>query len=171
LPTVLDAVGVAEPSSGHLLLFQRGRGCRSALDPVRRAVGDRVEHWVEFVDPRGTEPSPADDVVLRRRPAQGSMTSWETKGVLCAVSEVLCEESVSLRSRRVGVIFGASSAVLRSVENPVALIESEESWEDDVGEMFRATLGSGPVVNVCVYREADIEELARRLDPLETVVR
>src|SRR5439155_303338 len=67
LQTLLDAVGAAEPASGHLLLFQRGRGYRSALEPVRRAVGDRVERWVEFVDPRGSETAPADDVVLARR--------------------------------------------------------------------------------------------------------
>jgi transcriptional regulator with XRE-family HTH domain len=171
LQTLLDAVGVAEPPSGHLLLFQRGPGYRRALEPVRRAVGDRVERWIEFVDPRGSETPPLDDVVLRQRPAQDSMTSWETSRVLCAVSQVLHEESTSLRGRRVGVIFGASSAVLRSVENPAALIDSEESWENDVRETFREALGSGPVANVCVYREADIEELARRLDPLETVVR
>jgi hypothetical protein len=67
-------------------------------------------------------------------------------------------------------VFGASSVVLRSVENPAALLESEESWEEDVAATFRETLGTEPVANVCVYREADIEELAQRLDPLGSVL-
>jgi transcriptional regulator with XRE-family HTH domain len=173
LQTLLDAVGVSEPRSGHLLLIQRGRGYRSPLEPVRRVVGDRVEAWIEFVDPRGREKPAAlgGQLVLRQRPRQGSMTSWETSRALRPVSEVLAEESTSLSGRRVGVIFGASSAVLRSVENPTALLESEESWEQDVRETFRETLGAEPVANVCVYRESDIEELAPQLDPLDTVLR
>jgi hypothetical protein len=71
---------------------------------------------------------------------------------------------------RLGVIFGASSAVLRSIENPTALLESEMTWEHDVGAEFRAALGVVPAANVCVYREADIQELAARLDPLATVL-
>jgi hypothetical protein len=71
---------------------------------------------------------------------------------------------------RLGIIFGANSAVLRSIENPPALLESETTWEHDAGAKFRAALGVEPAANVCVYREADVQELAARLDPLATVL-
>jgi hypothetical protein len=71
---------------------------------------------------------------------------------------------------RLGIIFGASSAALRSIENPTTLLESERTWEHDVAAEFRAALGVEPAANLCVYREADIQELARGLDPLATVL-
>jgi hypothetical protein len=95
---------------------------------------------------------------------------FEASRPVAALADVLAEAPRPSPSRRLGVILGANSAVLRSIENPHALLESEATWEDDVGAAFRAALGVEPAANVCVYREADIQELAARLDPLATVL-
>jgi hypothetical protein len=64
------------------------------------------------------------------------------------------------------MVFGDNSTLPRSMEDPLALIESEATREDDVANACREALGVAPAANVCVYREADLQELAVRLDPL-----
>jgi hypothetical protein len=71
---------------------------------------------------------------------------------------------------RLGIIFGASSAALRSIENPRTLLDSESTWEHDVAAELQPKLGAELSANVCVYREADIQELSGRLEPLATVL-
>jgi transcriptional regulator with XRE-family HTH domain len=171
LATLLDASGLARAKSGHVLLYQTGPGHRSPLEAARCLFAGRVDAWIEFVDPRRADdpaPPPADVVVRERRLLDS--TSWETTRVLEGLADVLREASRSNGHRRLGVIFGGSSACLRTVENPPALLESEATWEHEVAASFQAVLGSEPVANVCVYREADIEELAPRLDPLGAVL-
>lgn len=175
LATLLDASGAPTSSSAHLLLYQTGTGHQSPLEAVRCLFASHVDAWIEMVDPRGSadaEPPPVDVLVRKRRSLISTRSGsrvFETSRVLAALSDVLAEAP---RPRpRLGIIFGANSAVLRSIENPPALLESETTWEQDVGAAFRAALGVEPAANVCVYREADIQELAVRLDPLATVLR
>jgi hypothetical protein len=108
-------------------------------------------------------------LITKRRPLISGRV-FETARVLGALSDILAEAPRAKPLRRLGIIFGANSALLRSVENTPALLESETTWEEDVESVFRAVLGVEPAANVCVYREADIEELAARLDPLAAVV-
>jgi transcriptional regulator with XRE-family HTH domain len=178
LATLLDASGASTPSSAHLLLYQTGTGHQSPLEAARRFFAGQVDAWIEIVDPRRSDDaaSPPDDVLVRKRQPLSWVRSgshvFETPRVLAALSDVLAEASRSgSRPRpRLGIIFGANSAVLRSIENPPALLESETTWEHDVGAEFRAAHGVEPAANICVYREADIQELAARLDPLATVL-
>jgi hypothetical protein len=51
------------------------------------------------------------------------------------------------------------------------LLESETTWEHDVAAEFQAALGLEPAANICVYREADVQELAARLDPLAALLK
>jgi transcriptional regulator with XRE-family HTH domain len=176
LATLLDVSGVPASRSAHLLLYQTGTGHQSPLEAARRLFAGQVDAWIEIVDPRtsGGAESPPDDVLVREhRPlASGRSGSrvFENSRVLAALSAVLAEAPPLSPRPAPGIIFGANSAVLRSIENPPALLESEATWEHDVGTEFRAALGVEPVANVCVYREADIQELATRLDPLATVL-
>jgi transcriptional regulator with XRE-family HTH domain len=176
LATLLDASGAQTSSSAHLLLYQTGTGLRSPLEAARRLFADQVDAWIEIGDPRRSDDaeSQADDVLLSKRgpliSARSGASLFETARALAALSDVLAEAPRSRPPRRLGIVFGANSAVLRSIENPPALLESEASWERDVGAEFRAALGVEPAANVCVYREADIQELAVRLDPLATVL-
>jgi len=176
LATLLDASGAPTSPSAHLLLYQTGAGHQSPLEAARRLFLGQVDAWIEIVDPRRSDGAdlPPDDVLVRtRRPLSSARPGshvFEIPSVLEALADVLAE-APRLRSRpRLGIICGANSAVLWSIENPPALLEAEATWEHDVGAAFRAALGVGPAANVCVYREADIEELAARLDPLATVV-
>jgi transcriptional regulator with XRE-family HTH domain len=176
LATLLDASGAPTPSSAHLLLYQTGTGHQSPLEAARRFFAGQVDAWIEIVDPRRSDnaASPPDDVLVRKRQplscARSGSHVFETPRVLAALCDVLAEAPRSSTRPRLGIIFGANSAVLRSIENPPALLESETTWEHDVGAEFRAAHGVEPAANVCVYREADIQELAARLDPLATVL-
>jgi transcriptional regulator with XRE-family HTH domain len=176
LMTLLDASGASTSSSAHLLLYQTGTGHQPPLEAARRLFAGQVDAWIEIVDPRGSDDaeSPPDDVLIRRRQPLGWARSgsriFETHRALAALSDVLAKAPRSSPRPRLGIIFGANSAALRSIENPPALLESEKTWEHDAGAEFRAALGVEPAGNVCVYREADIQELAARLDPLATVL-
>ncbi len=175
LATLLDASGAATSPSAHLLLYLTGAGNPSPLDAARRLFAGQVDAWMEIVDPRrsdGTESPPVDVLLRKRGPlslAASEAPVFETAPVLAALSDVLADAPRS-RPPRLGIIFGANSAVLRSVENPQALLESETTWEHDVAAEFQAALGIEPAANICVYRDTDIQELAARLDPLATLL-
>jgi transcriptional regulator with XRE-family HTH domain len=176
LATLLDAVGAPTSRSRHLLLYQTGAGYKSPLEAARGLFAGQVDGWIEMVDPRSSDhaESPPDDVLVRRRWPLSPVRSeslFETAGTLAGLSSALAKVPLSSPPPRLGVIFGGSSAVLRTIDNPRVLLESEATWERDVGAEFRAALGAEPAANVCVYREADIQELAARLDPLATVLR
>jgi transcriptional regulator with XRE-family HTH domain len=176
LATLLDAAGAPTSRSAHLLLYQTGARHQSPLKAARRLFDGRVDAWIEMVDPRRSDDanSPPKDVLLRNRwplgRARPGPRVFETAVALDALSEVLAAAPRSSPPPRLGVIFGASSAVLRSIENPPALLESETTWEQDVRAEFRSALGVEPAANVCVYRETDIQELAAHLDSLATVL-
>ena len=176
LATLLDASGAPMSPSAHLLLYQTGAGQQSPLGAARYLFAGRVDAWIELIDPRRSDDaeSPPADVLLRERrtliPARSEPRVFETPRALGALSDILAEAPRSSTRPRLGILFGASSALLRSIENPPTLLESETTWEHDVGAEFRAALGVEPAANVCVYREADIQELAARLDPLATVL-
>ena len=171
LATLLDAVGAPTSPSTHLLLYQMGAG-RPPLDAARALYTGRVDAWLEIIDPRSSNQDEAlpDDVLLRKRGPLGSANAWATERVLSALSEVLAEPPRPKPRLRLGIIFGANSAALRSIDNPPALLGSETTWEHDVEAQFRAALALAPAANVCVYREADLQEVAARLDPLATVL-
>jgi transcriptional regulator with XRE-family HTH domain len=172
LASLLDE-SAEEFASGHVVLYQAGSGYRSPLEAARSLFAGRVDAWIEIIDPRRADDAePPEDVLLRVR---GPLTSpesvphvFEPTRVLRALADEL--ERVPPSTLRLGVIFGANSAALRSVENPPSLLDSERTWEQDVSAVFRAAVGVEPAANICVYREADLQELAPRLDPLATVL-
>jgi hypothetical protein len=174
LATLLEASGAPALSSSHLLLYQTGPGHRSPLDAARRLFAGQVDGWIELVDPRRSDDveSPAGDVLVStRRPLISEQSRvFEARRALAALSGILAEAPRSSPPTRRGIVFGASSAVLRWIENPPALLESEITWERDATAVSRAALGVEPAASVCVYREADIQELAPGLDPLATVL-
>jgi transcriptional regulator with XRE-family HTH domain len=172
LATLLDLSGAPTPRSAHLLLYQPGAGHQPPLEPARRLFAGQVDHWIEIVDPRrpdDAEPPPGDVLVRRRRPPASH--SLGHRGALDVLSDVLGEMQRPGPQPRLGVVFGSASALLRSLENPLALLESETTWEHDIAAEFKAALDIEPAANVCVYREADIEELAPRFDPLAMLLR
>jgi transcriptional regulator with XRE-family HTH domain len=176
LATLLDASGAPTSPSAHLLLYLTGAGRQSPMEAARRLFAGQIDAWIEIEDPRtpaDAGPPPADVLVRKRRPlgwARSASPVFEAPRVLAALSDVLAEVPRSSSNVRLGIIFGANSAVLRSIENPQALLESETTWEHDVEAEFRAALGLEPAANVCVYRDTDIQELAVRLDPLATLM-
>jgi transcriptional regulator with XRE-family HTH domain len=174
LTTLLDASGAPTSPSRHLLLFQTGAGHQSPLDAARQLFAGQVDVWIEMVDPRrSNDAEAADDVLVRHRwplSRAGSEVLFEPASSLRTLSDVLAGAPRSAPQSRLGVVFGASSNLLRSIENRPALLESETTWEHDVRAEFRATLGVEPEANICVYREADLQELAEHLDPLATLV-
>jgi hypothetical protein len=174
LAVLLD-VSAAKSRSAHVLLYQDGAGRQSPLPAVRNLFAGEVAAWIEILDPRLPEAATSlDDVLLTKRGPLGSSGSdpliFQRRRTIAALSDLLAKTRRTDVPPRLGVIFGANSAALRSSENPLALLESETTWEDDVRGEFQAALGIEPIANVCVYRRADIEELATRIDPLATVV-
>lgn len=176
LGTLLEASGAPALQSGHLLLYQSGPGLHSPLESARRLFAGRVDTWIEVVDPRraDNESQPKDVLVRKRQPlgrARSASLVIETPRALATLTSGYPKARRSSLTSRFGIIFGGSSALLRSMENPTTLLESETTWEHDVAAEFRAAVGSEPAANLCVYREADVQELATRLDPLATVLR
>jgi transcriptional regulator with XRE-family HTH domain len=176
LTALLDVSGAPTSSSSHLLLCQTGTGYQSPLEAGRRLFADRVDAWIEIVDPRRSDEdgSPQDDVLIRKRGPLGRAESpsrvFETSRVLAALADLVAEIPRSNLKPRLGIIFGANSALLRSLESPVALLESEATWQEDVEAELQVAGGVELAANVCVYREADIQEIAARIDPLATVL-
>jgi hypothetical protein len=171
LALLLDLTGAPTPRATHLLLYQTGSDYPSPLAPARRLFAGRVDAWIEIVDPRRpptSEPPPVDVLVQRRRHPSRSRLLGD-QGPTDLLVEALAEIPPSSTPPSLGIVFGASSSLLRSLENPQALLDSETTWEDDVRAKTRAALAVEPNANVCVYREADIEELSA-IDPLATLV-
>ena len=66
LTTLLDLAGVRSWPSAHLLLYQTGSAYRPPAAAARHLFADRVDAWIEIVDPRaGTETATAEDVLVR----------------------------------------------------------------------------------------------------------
>jgi transcriptional regulator with XRE-family HTH domain len=176
LATLLDASGAPTSPSAHLLLYLAGAGNPSPLEAARSLFAGRVDAWIEVVDPRRADDadSPPADVLLRKRgplsPVPSGSSVVAPPGVLTALSDLLADAPCPRPPARLGIVFGANSAALRSIENPLVLLESETTWEHDVAAEFHAALRTEPVANICVYREADIQELAGHLDPLATLL-
>ena len=176
LTTLIDAARARGSVSAHLLLYQTGTGVQAPLGAARRAFARQVDSWIEIVDPRrsGYSQAPASDVLVTKRGPLGlarpGSRTFETTRALSALSAVLAAASRPRLRPRLGIIFGANSAALRSIDNALALLESERTWEHDVGKLLRGAWGAKPAAVVCVYREADIQELAGSLDPLATVL-
>lgn len=173
LGTLLEASGAPTLRSVHGLLYQTGARHRSALDAARRLFAGQVDSWIEVVDPRRADhASLPKDVLVRKSPPPGwprpASLVFDIRRALAPLSSRSARDRRSRVAARLGIIFGASSAALRSTEAPVLLLESETTWERDVAAEFRAGLGIEPAANLCVYRQTDIEELATRLDPLAT---
>ena len=169
--TLIAAAGGAPHPSVHVLLYQAGARPGAPLDAARTLFAGRVESWIEIVDPRsGDAGLPADDVLVRRTGSLLSTSVFESVRARDALSDLLRESLDPATASRLGIVFGANSSLLRSIENPVALLEAERTWEDDVAAAFRTAVGDEPVANVCVYREADLQELSARLDPLAAVL-
>lgn len=176
LATLFDATGAPMYRSAHLLLYQIGSGLHSPLDAARPLFAGQIDSWIEIIDPRSsanTTRRPPDVLIRKRGPlgrAQLASGVFETTRLLADFADVVAEVRPLKGRRRVGIIFGANSAALRMIENPAAFLQSETTWEQDVADGFKAVLGVEPAANVCVYREADIQELASHLDPLATVL-
>src|SRR5919109_2204713 len=131
---LLEASGTPPSSSSHVLLYETDAD-RSPLEAARSLFSGDVDAWIELVDPRiaGCSERPPDILVRRRQPltsAAPGPRAFETHRVLAALSNVVAEAPRASPDLRVGVIFGASSAVLRSVDNPAAVLDSEATWED-----------------------------------------
>jgi transcriptional regulator with XRE-family HTH domain len=176
IATLLDACAAPASRSVHLLLYQTGPGHQSPVDAARRLFTGHVDAWIEIVDPRRSEdPASENDVLIRKRGPLGSLAAgsrvFESSRLLAELSDVIGEAQPIIAGRRLGMIFGANSALLRTIENPPALLESEATWERDVAAECRAGLGVEANANVCVYRQNDLDELAGRLDPLAAVLR
>lgn len=174
LATLLDAAGVTMSRSSHLLLYQTGSGHYSPLDAGRALFAGQVDTWIEIADPRAanTTRRPPHVLIRKRGPLGSPQTSgvFDATRVLADLEDVLSAIPRSKARRRLGIIFGANSAALRAIENPPALLQSETTWEHDVADRCESALGVEPAANICVYREADLQELAPRLDPLATVL-
>jgi transcriptional regulator with XRE-family HTH domain len=140
---LLDLIGTPAAASAHLLVYQAGEAGRSAT-AARRFFGDRVDTWLELADPCLAGPPDRARQALAER----------------------LEAARPAGRGRLGLIFASSSAALRAADDPRAALAREDTWEHDVAATCRAVLGVAPIANVCVYREADLQELAVRLDPL-----
>lgn len=172
LAGLLDAASAPTNPSAHLLVYQMGAGHQSPFEVARHFFGEHVDGWIEIVDPRtsGATNRPPNDVLVRTRRPLSSAPVFDAPRALEVLCDILAKAPRSTRRPRVGIVFGANSAVLRSIENPPALLASETTWEEDVRSAFREALGVEPAANVCVYRNTDLQELAGRLDPLATVL-
>jgi transcriptional regulator with XRE-family HTH domain len=176
LSVLLDLTVTPRSESVHLLLYQSGAGRRSPLAAARQVFADEVDAWIEIADPRRAvdeDDHPDDRLVQRHGPLGASRPGaerFESADVLAALGDLVREAPFDPQ-QRLGVVFGGNSLLLRTVENPEELLESETTWERDAASQCRADLAIELFANVCVYREADIQELAPRLDPLATVLR
>jgi hypothetical protein len=158
------------PPATHVLLYQAGARRLSPARAVQELFDDRVDLWLEFGQSRTSRQAPSKGTRVRRMRGQlanrhSGVVRFEPRHALDVVSRTLREASAPTSSQ-LGIVFGASSSLLREVENPEVLLESEATWGDDVAAASRAALGFESVASVCVYFEGDLRKLGDRIDPL-----
>jgi transcriptional regulator with XRE-family HTH domain len=142
----------ATTGPAHVLLYQTDTAAGAPLDAARAIFAGEVDAWIDAAPPPGSCIRDAGDALDR-------------------LARKLEAAARSDSPRRLGVLFGGSSRALLAADDPGRMVASETTWHADVTARFRAALGCAPVANVCVYREADLRELAPRLDRLATIVR
>jgi transcriptional regulator with XRE-family HTH domain len=176
LSVLLELVGAPTERSAHQLLYQLGHVQRSPLHAARRLFAGQVDVWIEVTDPRrdaGGQEMP-DDVIARQRGPLGSPDAdgsrFDSPTLVAEVADLIARTPHAGAARRLGIVCGANSALLRAIDNPQSLFDCETTWEDDLAAQCRPVLGGEPAANICVYHDGDVQELATRLDPLAAVV-
>lgn len=175
VPAVMGPHG---KKGGHMLAYTLGTRPASVLPQIARLHGDQVEHWVYVGDPRESRRGR-----LTEEPTAGvSHVRWpfgtepypdrflEPERITRALRAELRSLAPLLRSKRVGVAVGDSSAVMRWVDNPEDEVDYEDVWDAEVSAAVEETLGQPVTATVCIYHHADLETLAHHLDLLAVMV-
>jgi transcriptional regulator with XRE-family HTH domain len=173
LQDLLDACGAVAAPRPHFLLYQTSRAHRSPAPAARRVFAGHVDRWIEITDPRQSTPATeGHDILLR---AQGPLgltadsPTYHASETRAALARLLAEVPPQ-GDARVGLIFGANSFLLRSIDQPEAVLASEARWESDVAAICLTSLRARPTANICVYRDADLRSVSDRLDRLDALI-
>jgi transcriptional regulator with XRE-family HTH domain len=173
LQDLLDACRAVAAPRPHLLLYQTGRTHRSPATAARRVFAGHVDRWIEITDPRQpTRATEGNDVLVRVQGPLGAAagpSGYHASDTRAALARLLAE-APPLGDARVGLIFGANSFLLRSVDRPQTVIAGETSWESDVAATCLTSLHARPAANICVYRDADLRSVGDQLDQIEGLI-
>lgn len=165
---LLQAVGGTPAASVHAAIYDTRARPASAIAAARVMFPDTVEQWVEVSDPRQHQ-QPDDGVVRIDGPLglSADSSSFQPSAAIQALVHELRGRGAS--GRRLGIVFGQASAALR-LTGDIAVLDSEDTWEQDVAAAVHEGIGQPPSAIVCVYRKADLHALAPTMDPLGVTV-
>lgn len=157
----------------HVLLYRLDERRDGLREISRQMTGGTVAHWLCIIDPN-TEAESADGFhawswPYRSGPYPGDFL--EAERIVDALALRAADLKDQVGGASYGVIIADCSSVMRWVVNPDAEVDFEEEWCQRSGDALRATLGSDPAVNMCVYHQRDLEALSQRLDRLNSVLR
>lgn len=165
---LLRVAGGFPPASIHAAIYDTRTRPASAIPAARAIFSDTVEQWVEVTD-SGHDP-PTDVTVLRIAGPIGLSNDGRSFSPTTALETLLQEFAGQVPSgRRLGIVFGQASAALRLTAD-LAVLDSEDTWEQDVATAVQEATDQPPSAIVCVYRRADLQAAAPIVDPLGAIV-
>jgi transcriptional regulator with XRE-family HTH domain len=167
------ATDTAPGSRDHVLLYVVDSEPTDPFAILDANFGDRVDHWIYVPDPRAVPVTASARVSVFPWPL-GSLpydsNELRPDNVVDALTGAVRSRARHLRGRRVGFAVADCSAVMRYVQNPATHLRMELTWHEHVTRIWDTYLHSAPVIDVCVYRDADLDALALTIDRLSTTL-
>jgi transcriptional regulator with XRE-family HTH domain len=167
------ATDTAPDEHGHVLVYVVDSEPTDPFEILDATFGDRVDHWIYVPDPRA---------VPVQASARVSVCSWplgsrpydsndlQPDHVVHALTGAVRSRAKHLRGKRVGFAVADCSAVMRYVQNPATHLRMELRWHEQVTRIWDTYLHSAPAIDVCVYRDGDLDALALTIDRLSTTL-
>jgi transcriptional regulator with XRE-family HTH domain len=170
---VAAATSMAETDPRHTLLYVINEAQSDPFDVLDAHFGTRVDHWFYIPDPRGLAPEPPARVTVCLWPlgqAPYDSTTLDPAALMVALEEALKAHADGMEGKRVGIAIADCSAVMRFVQNPAKHVQMERTWHDNVSRLWAQYLRTAPAIDVCVYRDDDIDALGLTIDRLATTL-
>ena len=164
---------LAETDPRHALLYVINEAQSDPFDVLDAHFGARVDHWLYIPDPRGVAPDPSARVTVCPWPlgqAPYDSTTLDPAALMVALEEALKAHADGMEGKRVGIAIADCSAVMRFVQNPAKHVQMERTWHDNVSRLWAQYLRTAPAIDVCVYRDDDIDALGLTIDRLATTL-
>lgn len=165
-----------EPSSPaeHVLLYCVDAPRESLLPAIDRLYGKTVDHWLYIADPRHGDAGRGDGRSTICRWSLGAFpyatTRLDADDLVGALEAEVGGLAAAHAGRRVGLVIADCSAVMRYVQNAAVEVELERSWHEQVRRIWTRHLDGPPAVDICAYRDDDLDALGVTIDRLATAL-
>ncbi len=139
----------------HVLLVVDGDDRRSPLAAALRIAPDDVEWvWAASTPDHRSDRLAHHHIDLRR----ARQSAYEPAAIAESLRTELSGLGPAIEGRQLGLVFGETSAVMASLDDPNVIIEFEHAWDDVVTEAAQHARAHA-AWNVCVYEMPALHRL------------